>query len=54
MQVDLQADVRADMPADTEDMQSCSEILNCLQQHVGQCIAAAFFMPAQCDIQHSM
>ena len=55
MQVDLQADVQADMRADTdEDMQSCNENLRGLQQHVGECIADAVFMPAQCDVQHSM
>ena len=54
VQVDSQAEVQAAMQADTnEDMQSRSEILNCLQEHVGQCIADAVVMPAQCDIQYS-
>ena len=55
MQVALQVDLQADMRADTDEyIQSCNENLKCLQQHVGQCIADAVFMPAQCDVQHSM
>ncbi len=48
-----QQSLQTDMQADTdEDVQSCSENLNCFQQHVGQCIADAVFMPAQCAKQH--